>query len=147
VGDALGFGTEFLSKNDVAKFYPHGLSDYAQVGERFKSNEQWRPGDWTDDTDQMMCILGSLADLGRLDIFDIAVRIAKWGLSDGYGMGTTVYTCVHDPKFLTNPHEVALKYWEASGRRAAANGGVMRTSPLGVWEYQDRQKVIANAEA
>src|SRR6201999_3342474 len=59
VGDALGFGTEFMPKSAVSRHYPDGLSDYAQIGGRFEPCEQWRPGDWTDDTDQLLCILDS----------------------------------------------------------------------------------------
>lgn len=147
VGDALGFGTEFMPKADVARFYPHGLSDYAQLAARFPPCEQWRPGDWTDDTDQLLCILDGLLEKGAFDPLDVAARLRQWGLTDGYGMGQTVYFAVHHPRFLERPFEVAEEYWQSKGRNAAANGAVMRTSVLGVWQFQDRDKVIANAEA
>jgi ADP-ribosylglycohydrolase len=145
VGDALGFGTEFLPKSAVARFYPDGLSDYAQIGGRFAACEQWRPGDWTDDTDQLLCVLDSLLELGALVPLDVAARLRHWGLSDGYGMGQTVYFCVHHPRFAERPFEVAQEYWESRGRRAAANGAVMRTSVLGVWRHRQRDEVVANA--
>ncbi|MCI0704034.1 MAG: ADP-ribosylglycohydrolase family protein [Planctomycetia bacterium] len=145
IGDALGFGTEFLSRADVAKHYPLGLRSYAQIT-RFKPSEQWRPGDWTDDTDQMLCILDSLLSRGTLDVLDIAARMQYWLLTDGFGMGRTVYTVVRDPRFLTDPHAVAQAYWEASGQFAAANGAVMRTSVLGVWDYQNTDRMKHNAE-
>jgi ADP-ribosylglycohydrolase len=147
VGDALGFGTEFMPKSAVARQYPDGLSDYAQIGGRFKPCEQWRPGDWTDDTDQLVCILDSLLEKGDLDPLDVAARFRAWGLSDGYGMGSTVYFAVHHPDYLARPFDVAEEYWTSKGRNAAANGSVMRTSVLGVWRHRDREKVIANAEA
>lgn len=37
--------------------------------------------------------------------------------------------------------------WENSGRQAAPNGGVMRTSILGVHDFGDIEKVIENTKA
>jgi ADP-ribosylglycohydrolase len=145
IGDALGFGTEFLSRDDVNRVYPTGLRNYDQIT-RFKPSEQWRPGDWTDDTDQMLCIFDSLLARSTFDLLDIATRMQHWALTDGYGMGQTVYAVARDPRFLTEPHAVAREYWEASGRYAAANGAVMRTSALGVWDYTNTDRVRKNAE-
>jgi ADP-ribosylglycohydrolase len=61
-------------------------------------------------------------------------------------MGRTIYAVARDPRFLTDALAVAREYWEASGRHAAANGAVMRTSVLGVWEYVDAARVRHNAE-
>lgn len=144
IGDALGFGTEFLSRADVERLYPTGLRNYDQIT-RFEASKEWRPGDWTDDTDQMLCIFDSLLALGRFDPLDIAARIQHWALTDGYGMGQTVYAVARDPRFLTEPFAVAREYWEASNRYAAANGAVMRTSVLGAWDYADADRVRHNA--
>lgn len=55
IGDALGLGTEFMSKEEVMRNYPHGLTDYAQiVQDRHRSG--WKRGEWPDDTDMMLCI-------------------------------------------------------------------------------------------
>ncbi|MBY0456634.1 MAG: ADP-ribosylglycohydrolase family protein, partial [Gemmataceae bacterium] len=145
VGDALGFGTEFLPRAEVPKLYPDGLRNYDQIT-RFAPCEQWRPGDWTDDTDQMLCILDSLLTCGRFDLLDVAARVRHWAVTDGYGMGRTVYAAVNDPRFLLDPQSVARDYWERSGRRVAANGAVMRTSVLGVWDFRHPDRVRHNAE-
>lgn len=46
IGDALGFGTECLSKADAVKVCPNGLADYAQIT-RFPKSDQWRRGNET----------------------------------------------------------------------------------------------------
>ncbi|MDY6782143.1 MAG: ADP-ribosylglycohydrolase family protein [Cyanobacteriota bacterium] len=145
VGDALGFGTEWISKQRAAEEYPNGLTDYSQIT-RYGQLEGWSPGDWTDDTDQMLCILDSLLEKQELDTRDIAARIHHWAVTDGMGMGRTVYTAVNTPGFLENPAGIARQIWEDSGKVGAANGAVMRTSVLGIWQYRDRDRVIENAE-
>lgn len=145
IGDALGFGTEWIPKSQVKQEYPDGLRNYNQIV-RYRNISGWVPGDWTDDTDQMLCILDSLLDRQQVDVFDMARGFHHWAITDGMGMGQTVYSVVHSPDFLQNPHVVAKRIWEASEKKAAANGGVMRTSVLGIWEYNSTAKVRRNAE-
>jgi ADP-ribosylglycohydrolase len=145
VGDALGYGAEMLSKSAVEQTYPGGLRRYEQIT-RFPSNASWQPGDWTDDTDQMLCILESLLARQQVDLPDIAARLQHWALSDGYGMGSTSYAVARHPDFVREPQRVANDYWMAGGRQNASNGGVMRTSVLGVWNATDPDQVRHDAE-
>lgn len=145
IGDALGLGAEFLSKRQVAEFYPDGLSHYDQFV-RDWHRDLWTQGDWTDDTEQMLCIFDSLLIHKQVNLLDIAKRLAYWVKTKGKGVGKTVYDVVSDPSFLFTPHQAAKRIWEASGQSSAANGGIMRTSILGVWDYQNREHVISNAE-
>lgn len=153
VGDALGFGTEFLSRSEVIFTYPHGLTEYSQIRYFSKINNQfeqlqdwrWQPGDWTDDTDQMVCVLDSLLAKKQVNILDIAARLQNWAITDGFGIGGTVYKVVNHPDFLLDPHRVAEEFWQSKNQQTAANGGVMRTAILGIWEYFDIDKVRENA--
>ncbi len=154
VGDALGIGTEFLSRAEVDFTFPNGLHNYSDL--RFFSkitNEfeqlddpRWSPGDWTDDTDQMLCILDSIITHQSINIYDIAARFHHWAQTDGFGIGGTIYNVIHHSEFLKNPHLASEEYWESKGRKSAPNGGVMRTSPLGIWQYLEPEKVRFNAE-
>jgi len=146
IGDALGLGTEFLSKRQVAAYYPHGLHALEQiVPDRHRA--RWAPGDWTDDTDQMLCILESLLETGRVDIRDIAARVRAWAVGGGMGIGMTVADVVYAPDYLSDPHGAAERIWKMSGGHSAANGAVMRTSVLGIWEYGSPEAVVRNAAA
>lgn len=145
IGDALGLGTEFMSKADIAHHYPQGLSHYEQIIQD-AHRCRFEKGSWTDDTDQMLCIFDSLLALKSFKTLDIARRIHQWGHSGTPDIGNTVGKVIFAPDFLENPHHVSKRIWENSEKRMAANGGVMRTSILGVWDYQDLGQLALHAE-
>ncbi|XP_070558795.1 microtubule-associated protein 1B-like [Ptychodera flava] len=156
VGDAIGLLTEFMSKEEANSWYGDlhelELKDKERVGGQFHQS-RWEIGDWTDDSDQMILILQSILDRnGQVEGPDFAKKMRKWareGFSElgdmgGMGIGMTTYNVINDPKFKDNPHQVAEKVWIDSGRFLAPNGAVMRTSILGIHQYQDIEKVINN---
>jgi hypothetical protein len=71
---------------------------------------------------------------------DFAKRLLYWAdhgfpeLGDiaGMGIGATTEKVFQNPQFTVNPHAVAQGVWEGSGKTVAPNGGVMRTSILGI---------------
>lgn len=77
VGDALGLSTEFMSKQEVNRLYPNGIEDYSQIVQD-DHRRRWQRGDWTDDTDMMLCILDSFVACQKVDILDIARRFKEW---------------------------------------------------------------------
>ena len=70
VGDALGLGTEFMSKAEVKRNYPDGLSEYSQIVQDYH-RKRWDKGDWTDDTDMMLCIAKAISSSGS--------KTGRWG--------------------------------------------------------------------
>ena len=82
VGDALGLSTEFMSKQEVDRFYPNGIEDYSQIVQD-DHRRRWQRGDWTDDTDMMLCILDSFVACQKVDILDIARRFKEWMMNGG----------------------------------------------------------------
>jgi hypothetical protein len=63
------------------------------------------------------------------------------------GLGALTHQVVTHKSFLKDPHGAAEVVWTASGKKAAANGGVMRTSICGVFDYKDMARVHANTKA
>lgn len=53
---------------------------------------------------------------------------------------------ISDINFIEDPFKSSEIIWERSNKNAAANGSVMRTSPLGIFEYKDIEKVIENTK-
>ncbi len=145
IGDALGLGTEFMSKQQVHQHYPDLLTDYWQIVQD-QHRSRWLQGEWTDDTDQMICILDSLIVTRQVNSYNIATRIYDWAFNAGRGIGQTVHKVLTHPAFLSGPYAAAREIWQEGNRQGAANGGVMRTAILGVWDYQKPQKIKINAE-
>lgn len=71
IGDALGLATEFMSIEEVNQFYPNGVQSYSDIIQD-KHRIRWEKGDWTDDTDQILCIMDSIIKTKKVDSLDIA---------------------------------------------------------------------------
>lgn len=153
IGDAIGLATEFMTKKSAGEFYkrPLNYQDFARDSHRAR----WVDGDWTDDSDQMLLILDSIRKhRGTPKADDFAKRLLYWvyhgfpelGDLGGFGLGATTSRVIHDPRFLTEPHVPAKKIWKQSGKTVAPNGGVMRTSILGIPNFHDLARVRENTE-
>ncbi|CAB3981295.1 Hypothetical predicted protein [Paramuricea clavata] len=164
IGDAIGLLTEFMDKNEAQKhyggkrvmklFYRKDLEYNQKVADLHRCN--WKEGDWTDDSDQMILILRTLVQNGGKFVEkDFAKKLRHWvrhgyeelGDTRGCGLGRTTASVLSHRDFLENPHKAAKDVWEGSGRYIAPNGGVMRTSVLGTMEFRDLDKVIENTRS
>lgn len=115
------------------------------------------PGHWTDDTDHALLLLlgflhtahtssstGSITDPASPPPLptqeDFAARLSVWvrtGLraldTMPLGLGRLVGSVVASAEFSSGtPERAARACWERTGRRAAPNGSLMRTHPLGL---------------
>ena len=145
IGDALGLGTEFLDKNQIAEYYPNGLSEYAQIVQD-KHRSRWKIGDWTDDTDQFLCICNSIIKYGEFNENAFSEEIYKWYKDAPLGIGHTVYKVVSLPQFTLYPFKASALIWKLSKQNNASNGAIMRTSILGTYAFWDYNKVAQNTE-
>lgn len=155
IGDAIGLLTEFMSQDEAHQHYGKhgwGLEFEDKVNDRHR--RRWAVGDWTDDSDQMILIMQSFTDnKGKVSATDFASRLQHWmangfselGDTGGLGIGYTTHKTVRRHGFKKDPHKAAKQTWEESGKTLAPNGGVMRTSILGIHEFWDLDKVTVNA--
>ena len=131
VGDALGLGSEFMCKTEVETYYPDGLTDYSQIWQD-RHRRRWHKGDWTDDTDMMLCIANAIIETGKADYLVIARNFKDWLNGTPMGIGQNTYNVLSLGDYESNPMKAAEIVWEMSRRQSAANGGVMRTSVIGL---------------
>lgn len=144
IGDALGLGTEFMSTDDIKKYYPNALKEYHQIIQD-EHRARWNHGEWTDDTDMMMCILDALIDCkGNVDLIKIAENFKSWFNGNPLGIGNHTFKVLCMEDYTLNPIYSAEIIWTLYKKRSVANGGVMRTSVVGLLKenVEDQAKDI-----
>ena len=106
---------------------------------------RWQRGDWTDDTDMMLCILDSFVACQKVDILDIARRFKEWMMNGGMGIGRHTYNVMALGDYTSNPQKAAEIIWKMGKKKAAANGAVMRTSVVGFMKDNVANAAVAGA--
>lgn len=145
IGDALGLASEFMTKEEVKYFYPNGIRSYDDIiQDRHRNLGQ--KGAWTDDTDQMLCVLDSIIENKTISLADIAKRFVGWKKTNGIGIGRHTLNVLSIGDYVENPFKASEVVWSMSRKQSAANGAIMRTAILGCWNYTDWEQVKANAE-
>mmetsp|Transcript_20602 Transcript_20602/g.53242 ORF Transcript_20602/g.53242 Transcript_20602/m.53242 type:complete len:437 (-) Transcript_20602:139-1449(-) len=155
LGDATGLATEFLNRTQVEGFYGEGFAFSPRPSRLYPDTHRmmWTPGDWTDDTDQLVLVLQSLLHTrGRVDPADFSSRLGAWcrggfaclGDTSAAGLGRHTKSVISHSRFAEDPHTAALDIWERGGRASAANGAVMRTAVSGVPCFWSIPTVVSN---
>lgn len=143
VGDALGIGTQSMTRDDVRRTYPNWLQAYSDIVPN-ASQPIAMPGVWTNNTDQMLCVLDSLIELNAVEPRNIARRLVQWSQTATI-MSTTTRTVISSAGYVNDPHTTARFVWERSKRTWAGNDGLVRTAICGVWAFNDPIAVQYNA--
>lgn len=132
IGDALGLGTEFMTAEEVKEAYPKGLRHYDDIVQDWH-RRRWSKGMWSDDTDMMICIAGSVIEDKEVNLRNIAWHFKNWADGGPMGIGQTTHNVLSIGDYAEKPFEVSRLIWKMSHYKAAANGGLMRTSVVGLF--------------
>lgn len=130
IGDALGLGSEFMSKDEVLKNYPDGLKNYDQIIQD-AHRRRWAKGAWTDDTDMMLCILKGFEG-GKFDLHHVASNFKDWCNGEPMGIGSHTYKVLCMGDYVEQSEMCSKLWWDLSRQQSAANGALMRTSVVGL---------------
>lgn len=145
IGDAMGLGTEFLTKSEIKEYYPKGLKFFNEFV-RDKHRSRWEEACWTDDTDQFLCICKSIISHKSVKINAFAEELEKWFKGKPMGIGKTVNSVLSLPQFVLFPHKASELVWKMGRKNVASNGAIMRTSIVGAWHFWDWETVKSNTE-
>lgn len=132
IGDALGLGTEFMSKTEVREKYPDGLKEYSQIIRDYH-RAKFQPSSWSDDTDMMLCIANAIIEDKGINLHTIARNFKQWVYApETRGVGQTTLKVLSIAEYVEKPHQVAELIWRMTRTKNAANGSVMRTAIIGL---------------
>lgn len=144
VGDAMGVPYEFAPPQRIpvlAKIEMEPPVDFLRAHDGIK------PGTWSDDGAQALCVLASLVEKGVVDPADLMDRFARW-FRDGYmAVGRDVFdvglqTRQAIGRFLSG---TALADCASGGEWSNGNGSLMRVLPLAIWHRGSDAELAADA--
>jgi ADP-ribosylglycohydrolase len=143
VGDALGTTLEFRTDLHPPAFPELATGPHTEItgGGPFRV----KPGQVTDDT-AMACLLteGMRPDGGPYGEVANAVPLyLKWLGAGPPDVGNQTRRALELVRSGVEPPEAGRRVWEQSGRRAAGNGSLMRTAPIGVFLASDSERLRA----
>lgn len=130
-GDALGAGYEFATPPDAVDMIGGGLG-------------AWAPGEWTDDTQQTIC-LARVAATGGFDFTLIGQHLLDWYASGPRDLGISTAAVLGATGSATSLPVVARRYFEDHPNGAAGNGSLMRTAPVALSALGDDRTIVQRA--
>lgn len=131
LGDALGLGTEFMTRREVQKHYPDGLHSFSQII-RDAHRSQWPRGNWSNDTEMLIVLAESVAASNGVDILDYAAKLDKWYRQDPVDL-VPVFRCVMaDPQWVSKPISTCRRVWKEQNLVEASNEALYRALITGV---------------
>ncbi len=90
IGDALGVPYEFNPPENIPKF--DKIEYIPPIGFR-SSYPSIKPGTWSDDSAQALCLLDSLLEVGDFDLSNFSEKLLAWFAKGLWAVDNNVFDC------------------------------------------------------
>lgn len=145
IGDALGLGSELMSKREIKRRYPDGLRNYQMII-RDAHRMPWERGQFTHDTTLVLELIESLAECNGPDHHNYARRLKNWYHSVATDdIDAHIRLTLSDDNFLNDPHGVCRKVFLARRPDIGMPESLGRAMLLGLWNDNVEVNVRNNA--
>lgn len=144
IGDTLGKGTEFMTKDEVTRRYPNGLRTYGGII-RDAHRSQWLPNGWTNDTEVLLRTADTITEAGSIDPYSQARMLRNWLQNDFVDMAAMIRYVIMQPDYENDPIAVSRRVWEETPHDDASNEALGRAMLGGLWpgaDYPDRTQEL-----
>lgn len=130
IGDALGVPVEFLSHGELSK---HPVTDMRGFG-----TYNVPAGSWSDDTSMTLCLMESLARLGRVDYDDIMKNFLCWMNEAKFTPTGVMFDIGRATRQALMRYAKGEKPLICGGRSGHdnGNGSLMRISPIALYLFR-----------
>jgi len=144
IGDALGVPYEFHSAVEIPPFHKIEM----EPPKDFARTYQVRPGTWSDDSAQALCLLDSLLECGGFDLENFAGKLMAWlnnGLwaVDGQVFDCGIQTHASLSRFAAGYPAKECGFTRPDGK---GNGALMRVLPVVLYNMGDDEELIQAAQ-
>lgn len=137
IGDALGHGTEFMSRREVKRRYPDGLKEYSQIIND-AHRAFWPKGAWTSETSTLILLVMSIVENEAILPMDVARRLRNWFLEHPTGISSDVRWVLNQESFVTDPVATAERVWAEMGHDNCPNDALGKAIIAGIWNRDYR---------
>jgi ADP-ribosylglycohydrolase len=138
IGDALGMPAEFLSREQIGRYYGKPIVDFicAHPGH---ANDSLPPGSYTDNTQTMLAIAESLIECKRMDPAKQADSLLFWYLN------TVPHRTPSTSNIQACKHLSMGRPWNKSGVYSSGNAAAMRMTPIGIFFHRSPETLTRAA--
>ena len=140
LGDALGLGTEFMTRKEVKSYYPEGLTSFKQFI-RDKHRSMHTPGARTNDTEVILRILEPVIEDEKVDVVKIAHKMLEWYNENPADIVTPYRIVIPTEGWAENPIVVSHRAWKSNKILEASNEALHRSLIIGI--FADEETPIA----
>lgn len=144
IGDALGVPYEFRPVREIP---PEIQIEFIPPKGYDATYPNVPPGTWSDDGAQALCLLDSLLSCGKLDIYDLGLKLLEWVDHGLWAVDGVVFDCgIQTMRALrafangTPPEKSGYCIPDGKG-----NGSLMRVLPLALWHRGSVNELVLDA--
>lgn len=130
-GDALGLGTEFMTRNEISCYYPNGLRRFSDIV-RDAHRCQWKNGDFTNDTEYLMHVADSIIECNGVNERHLAKKMLDWYDTHEDDISTVLKTMFRAEGWSDDPIKVAHEEWSRRKILEASNEAMPRGVAAGL---------------
>ncbi len=135
IGDALGMPAEFLTREQIKRYYGKPISHFVQAHPGHACD--FLPaGSYTDGTQMMLATAECLVECRRMDPAKQADALLSWYLN------TSPHRAPMRANVRACKHLAAGKAWSKSGVFSSGCGGAMRMPPIGLVLFRRPHELI-----
>lgn len=135
-GDALGLGTEYMTRHEVESYYPNGLRNFNQII-KDAHRSQWKHGEWSNETRMTTLMLSSVLESGGFVPYNLCKKFQDWFAEEERDIAPYLRLYCTNTEWLENPIRVAHDLWHSSGLAEASNETLHRAVTTGLTSEEE----------